>query len=97
MRRAAALFLASLGACATRAPVDEELPADRSDVAQSLYEQLDLVIARHDALGRDGDAMAEREREDLRRLAHEIAVRIVRIDPNADVRALVDKVEKLGS
>lgn len=94
MSSARALLLLALASCAARPPEDrEELPANRSDVAMSLYRQLDLVIARHDDLG--DDPGSEREREELRRLAHEIAVRIVRIDPNADVRALVEKVERL--
>ena len=93
MSSARALLLLALASCAARPPEDEELPANRSDVAMSLYRQLDLVIARHDELG--SGPGSEREREELRRLAHEIAVRIVRIDPNADVRALVEKVERL--
>ena len=92
MRRAAACVL--LCACATQAPVQEELPASRDDVTVALYEQLARVLERHAAIAdEEGDAAA-RERTELRRLADEIAVRIVRIDPSADVDALVEQLER---
>ena len=92
MRRAAACLL--LAACATQAPVQEELPASRDDVAAALYAQLARVLDRHAAIGGDESEAAARERAELRRLADEIAVRIVRIDPEADVDALVEQLER---
>jgi len=90
MRRVAVLAL--LAACVTRAPVQEEVPASREDVTASLYKQLDLVLARQAEI--ENDPAANAEREELLRLAAEIAVRIVRIDPDADVRHLVHRVER---
>ncbi|MHC4136063.1 MAG: hypothetical protein ACYTDU_12685 [Planctomycetota bacterium] len=92
MRRAAACLL--LAACATRAPVQEELPANRDDVTAALYAQLARVLERHAAIAGDESAAAARERTDLRRLADEIAVRIVRTDPDADVDALVEQLRR---
>ncbi len=92
MRRAAACVL--LAACATQAPVQEELPANRDDVTVALYEQLARVLERHAAIANEEGEEAARERTELRRLADEIAVRIVRIDPSADVDALVEQLER---
>jgi len=92
MRRAAACVL--LAACATQAPVQEELPANRDDVTVALYDQLARVLERHAAIANEEGAEAARERTELRRLADEIAVRIVRIDPSADVDALVEQLER---
>jgi hypothetical protein len=91
MRRATAACLL-LAACATPTPDQEELPANRDDVAAALYEQLARVLDRHAAIADDESEAAARERAELRRLADEIAVRIVRIDPDADVDALVEQL-----
>ena len=90
MRRAAACLL--LAACATQAPVQEELPANRDDVTAALYAQLARILERHAAIAGDGSAAATRERTVLRRMSDEIAVRIVRIDPGADVDVLVEQL-----
>jgi len=92
MRRAAACVL--LAACATQAPVQEELPANRDDVTVALYEQLARVLERHAAIADEKGAAAAHERAELRRRADEIAVRVVRIDPSADVDALVEQLER---
>jgi hypothetical protein len=92
MTRAAACLL--LAACASRAPVQEELPANRDDVTAALYAQLARVLERHAALANDESPAAARERAELRRLADEIAVRIVGIDRDADVDKLVDQLER---
>ncbi|MHC4548891.1 MAG: hypothetical protein ACYTEZ_08940 [Planctomycetota bacterium] len=92
MRRAGPILLL-LAACASAPPTPEELPANREDVAAALHAQLDDVLARRAAIADDEGEAAERERAELKRLADEIAVRIVRIDPDADVDALVAKLE----
>ena len=96
MRRksSGACLLLVLSACATRAPAPEELPAKRADVAAALYAQLDHVISRQVEIADAKGATAQREREELHRLADEIAVRIVRIDPEANVDLLVEKLER---
>ncbi|MHC5043187.1 MAG: hypothetical protein ACYTGI_12525 [Planctomycetota bacterium] len=85
-----------LAACATQAPVQEELPANRDDVTAALYAQLARVLDRHAALAKNESEAAARERAELRRLADEIAVRIVSIDRDADVDALVEQLERQG-
>ena len=93
MKRAPLLFLLT-AACVHSAPVQEDVPASREDVTASLYKQLDLVLARQATLEANNDPGTAAEREELLRLAAEIAVRIVRIDPDADVRHLVHRVEQ---
>jgi hypothetical protein len=93
MRRVAAGF-ALLAACASQAPVQEELPASRDDVTAALYAQLSRVLERYAAIVEDEGPAAARERNELRRLADEIAVRIVAIDRDADVDALVAQLER---
>jgi hypothetical protein len=92
MRRAVAGLV--LAACATQAPVQEELPANRDDVTAALYAQLTRVLDRHAAIAGDESEAATRERKELKRLAEEIAVRIVSIDRNADADALVEQLER---
>lgn len=92
MRRAAACVL--LAACASQAPVQEELPANRDDVTAALYAQLARVLDRHAAIEGDESAAAARERTELRRLAEDIAERIVGIDRDADVDALVEQLRR---
>ncbi|MGH7163686.1 MAG: hypothetical protein ACREID_09390 [Planctomycetota bacterium] len=89
----AALLALLVTACASRFEAPEELPASREDVTAALYRQLDLVLARQAALAAKAEPEAARERAELLRLAAEIAVRIVRVDPQANVAALVERVE----
>lgn len=98
MRRVAAACLLSVmvAACSATAPEQEELPANRDDVTAALYAQLAQVLERHAAIAGDESEAAARERAELRRLADEIAVRIVRVDPDADVDALVQQLERAG-
>ncbi len=92
--RALLLLLLLLAGCAAAPDSDERVAADREDVKRALYRQLDEVLARRQALaGEEGEAAA-RERDDLDRLADEIAVRIVRLDPDADVDVLVRRLEQ---
>ena len=92
MRRAALMLL--LAACASRPPTETTAAASRADVTASLYQQLDLVLARQAKLADATDGAATRERAELLRLAAEIAIRIVRIDPHANGYALVDRIEQ---
>jgi len=82
-----------LAAC--KAPESGENPvaAEREDVCAALYRQLDEVLARRDAIDEEDDT-AVREREELARLADDIAVRIVRLDPDVDVDAIVRRLEQ---
>ncbi len=94
MRGAAQVLLLLALACSSPAPPPEELPARRQDVAAALYEQLDLVLARHEALEGEPGPEAERERRALARLAGEITFRLARLDPNADVADLLNRLER---
>jgi len=86
-----ALLLAA--ACAGAPEPAEEIPANREDVAAALYRQLDEVLARLKDIRGDDEPEAEVEREQLDRLAHDICIRIVRVDPDADPDTLVRKLE----
>lgn len=88
------LLAAALAGCAASRPVPEDPPASRDDVTAALHEQLDLVLARRAALADSTDPGAWEERQELTHLADEIALRIVRIDPDADVEALKAKLEQ---
>ena len=92
--RPAPLLITLLAACAATPPAGDEVPADRRDVAGALYQQFDEVLERRAEIRDDGSEEAQREREELDRLADEIAVRIVRIDPDADVDRLVKRLER---
>ena len=93
MKRALALLL--LAACTSTPQHPPAASASRADVTASLYLQLDLVLARQAELAvHNDDDAAMRERADLLRLAAEIAIRIVRIDPQANGDALVERIEK---
>jgi len=90
----AGLFVALLvAACGAPAVRDEPAAAEREDVCAALYRQLDEVLARRVAIEAE-DETATREREELGRLADDIAVRIVRLDPDADVDAIVRRLEQ---
>jgi hypothetical protein len=82
-------------ACAAPPKAHEDPPADRADVTHALYVQLELTLARHAAIGGDDSAEAARERAELARAADEIAMKIVHIDPNADVEGLIARLESL--
>ena len=77
-----------LAGCAAPAPEREELPASRADVIRALYRQLDMVLEQHAALEERDDVPTRAERQELMLLAAEIAVRILRIDPNANLGRL---------
>jgi hypothetical protein len=87
------LLLLLLGACAAPPEAEERVAADRADVTHALYVQLDEVLARREAIANDGSDGAARERAELDELAHRIAERIVRLDPHADVNALIRRLE----
>ena len=76
-------------ACKTSPPPEEPATASRAEVTLALYRQLHLVLERHDELGTKETDLARDEQDELVRLAAEIAVRIVRVDPEADVDGLV--------
>jgi len=88
------LLLLLLAACTAPADREEHVAADRADVTHALHAQLDEVLARRKAIANVEGESAEREREDLDRLADEIAKRIVRLDPDADVDVLVRRLEQ---
>ena len=86
-----------VGCTACRSAPESEAPAtaSRTEVTLALYRQLQFVLDRHDRLTTDLDSAAQAEREELVRLAAEIAVRIVRVDPDADVDRLVERMAEL--
>jgi hypothetical protein len=90
MRRKGLCLLLALAACHAPMPMtDEPATASRKDVTLALYRQLQLVLERHQELATEDSELAREEQDELVRLAAEIAVRIVRIDPKADVDGLV--------
>ena len=95
MRRKGLCLLVALvaigiqAACHTPPPPEEPTTASRSEVTAALYSQLQLVLERYDELGDSDSEAARDEQDELVRLAAEIAVRIVRVDPEADVNGLV--------
>lgn len=91
MRPTALLLL--IAACAARKGAEEGPPASRAEVTSALYRQLDFVLARAEELRPATDPAEVREREETLQLAAEIVVRIVRIDPHADVPRLVERME----
>jgi hypothetical protein len=93
MKRALPL-LALLGACASAVEHEEPQAASREDVRKALYRQFDLVLARRREIAHEEGEAAAREREELDRLADEIAVQIVRIDPDADVDVVLRELER---
>jgi hypothetical protein len=86
------LFL--LAACAAPADRDERVAADRKDVTHALYRQLDEVLAQRNALAKEPGEDAARTRDELDALAQQIAEHIVRLDPEADVDALVQRLKE---
>ena len=87
-------LLLLLAGCTAPAERDERVAADREDVTHALYAQLDEVLERRKTIALEEGDGAQREREELDRLAEEIAKRIVRLDPDADVDALVHRLER---
>ena len=83
------------GGCRAAPEPDEPAIASRAEVTVALYHQLQLVLERHDRLVNNIDTAAQAEREELVRLAAEIAVRLARVDPEADVDRLVDRMAAL--
>jgi hypothetical protein len=94
-RALAALVPFALLACAAREPEPDEPPAQRADVIAALYRQLDLVVARYEEIENDPGPAAAAEREELADRAHSIAMKIVRVDPDADVQTLTARVERV--
>ncbi|HEX5138257.1 MAG TPA: hypothetical protein VFY93_14870 [Planctomycetota bacterium] len=82
-----------LAACAAPHEEDDRVAADRKDVTEALHRQFDEVLARRDAIAKEPGESAVREREELDDLAHGIAERIVRLDPDANVNELLDRLE----
>ena len=91
--RGAAIAVVFFTACATPPPEESEVQATRRDVTASLNRQFDLVLAHEKELAKESDAATIEERARLLRLAAEIAIRIVRIDPKADSRRLVERIQ----
>ncbi|MHC4939615.1 MAG: hypothetical protein ACYTHK_11645 [Planctomycetota bacterium] len=89
MRAKGLWLLLALAAC--KAPPVEEEPAtaSRAEVTHALHQQWELVCERLDLLATADPEEVRAEQLQLVRLAAEIAVRIVRVDPHADVDALV--------
>jgi flagellar biosynthesis/type III secretory pathway protein FliH len=93
MRGFRGLPLILLAACAAPEEGDERVAADRKDVTHALHRQFDEVVARRDALENEPGEEAARTRDELNSLAHEIAEHIVRLDPEADVDTLVQRLK----
>lgn len=90
MRHKGLCLLLALAACHTPPPEAEQPPtASRKEVTLALHRQLQFVLARYKELAAEDSREARDEQDDLVRLAAEIAVRIVRIDPRADIDGLV--------
>ena len=82
------LALATM-ACQSPPPPEEPATATRAEVALALHRQLEYVCERHRELAADDSPEAREERDELVRLATEIATRILRVDPQADLDQLV--------
>ena len=91
-RLTAAVLVLCCAACRSAPEPDAPAMASRAEVTLALYQQLEFVLERHDELLDDLESSAQAEREELVRLAAEIAVRIVRVDPEADVDRLVARM-----
>lgn len=91
----AAVAAIVLAACAARETEPDEPPAQRADVVAALYRQLDLVVARYEALEEDPGPAAADERAELAERARAIAMKIVRVDPDADVHTLTAQLERV--
>jgi len=95
-RGASGLALPLALACCAAAPHEpRDLPATRADVADALRMQFELVLARGDRLRERGGPADEAERDELRRLANEIAERLVRVDPQSRARVLAARLESM--
>ena len=88
MRAKGLWLLFTLAACQAPLPPEEPATASRAEVTLALYAQLQLVRERHAALAAADSEAAREEQDQLVRLAAEIAVRIFRVDPEADVEGL---------
>ncbi|MEM8885036.1 MAG: hypothetical protein AAGD14_13270 [Planctomycetota bacterium] len=78
--------------CQSAHQPEEPARASREEVTLALYRQLRLVLERHDELSALEDPAADAEREELVRLAAEIAVRIARIDPQVNMTGLAQEM-----
>ena len=87
-----ALLLILLAACATPPQEQDDVAASRADVTASLYRQLEFVLARQMELADQTDEATIEERAELLRLAVDIAVSIVRIDPDVDRNILAERI-----
>ena len=83
-----------LAACSSPAERDERVAADRKDVTHALYRQLDEVLEQRDALAKESGEEAARTRAELNDLARDIAEHIVRVDPQADINVLVQRLKE---
>lgn len=90
--RILALLLLSLAGCRSGRGEAEEPPVTRADASAALYRQFDAVLERRRALLEEPDREEERER--LLDLAEAIVVEIARIDPQADLRSLVRRIDR---
>jgi hypothetical protein len=95
LRALAAVAPFALLACTARETEPDDPPAQRADVIAALYRQLDLTIARYEEIEEDPGPAAASEREELSARAHAIALKIVRVDPDADVQTLTARVERV--
>ena len=73
---------------------EEPATATRAEVALALRRQLHYVRERHETLADDDSPEARAEKEELVRLAMEIALRILRIDPEADLDSLSEMIRE---
>jgi len=94
----AGLALCALAGCRASAPESEPEPlaARRSDIIAALYQQLDFVLHRYASIADEPGAAAEEERAELAERARAIRLTILRTDPNADIAALVERLDRLG-
>jgi hypothetical protein len=93
IRKNASVFLFALAACTTPEPRSGPLPAKQADVQEALLAQLDLVMKREAELRHDASPQAQAERNELHRMAAEIVARVLRINPEADLKRYRDPVD----
>jgi hypothetical protein len=91
----AVVVATTLTACQSRPESEEPATATRAEVTLALWRQFRYVRARHEELEADESEAAREERKELERLALEIALRILRVDPDADLEGLSMMIEEL--
>lgn len=89
MRANGLWLLLALAACQAPPPPEEPATASLAEVTHALRRQLELVLERRVVLSDADSESARAEQDQLLRLAEDIAIRIVRVDPHADVDALI--------